>query len=169
MVTKELDPMDYGISSQKMWMFAQAMYNPASDTFDNGTESGRTAGYQGTDNTLAVRANKLIRNGKIIKAKAAIRAKTRVNSIATRSERQQFWTEMYKDSNKQPSDRLRASELLGKSECDFIEKTINLNADIPIDPQLRKQWLKDELARLETNTKTIEAYDKTDTAIAKRY
>lgn len=40
-----------------------------------------------------------------------------------RQERQEFWTKMAKTAEKD-SDRLRASELLGKSEADFTDKKI---------------------------------------------
>ena len=41
--------------------------------------------------------------------------------IATREERQKFWTSVERDKSLNMSDRLRASELLGKSEADFID------------------------------------------------
>jgi len=43
--------------------------------------------------------------------------------IASRQERQKFWTEIMKDTKQLMRDRLRASELLGKSEMDFPNKT----------------------------------------------
>lgn len=46
----------------------------------------------------------------------------RNNLIATREERQAFWSEIMRDEEAQLRDRLKASELLGKSECDFSEK-----------------------------------------------
>tara|TARA_B100001013_G_C24618497_1_gene446179 strand:+ start:570 stop:959 length:390 start_codon:yes stop_codon:yes gene_type:complete len=42
--------------------------------------------------------------------------------IATRKERQGFWTEMMQNEGIPAMVRLRASELLGKSEGDFIER-----------------------------------------------
>jgi 1,2-phenylacetyl-CoA epoxidase catalytic subunit len=50
----------------------------------------------------------------------------------------------------------------------FIDRTINLNADIPVDPDLRRQWLIDELDRI-SGTKTIlNDYDDCEPAIASR-
>jgi phage terminase small subunit len=49
--------------------------------------------------------------------------------IASAAERQAFWTSVMRgeidDGDKQASlsDRLKASEILGKSQCDFINKT----------------------------------------------
>lgn len=42
--------------------------------------------------------------------------------IATRQERQEFWTAVMRDGEAKMFDRLRASELLGKSEADFIDR-----------------------------------------------
>ncbi|OON89717.1 terminase small subunit [Pyramidobacter sp. C12-8] len=55
---------------------------------------------------------------------AAIRAretKRRGSLIATREERQSFWTATMRDERVEMKDRLKASELLGKSEADFID------------------------------------------------
>ncbi len=41
--------------------------------------------------------------------------------IANRQRRQRFWTESMDDGELSMSDRLRASELLGKSEADFVD------------------------------------------------
>lgn len=42
--------------------------------------------------------------------------------IATREQRQRLWTEIMYDTEQSTRDRLRASELLGKSCGDFIER-----------------------------------------------
>lgn len=95
--------------------------------------------------------------------------KVEAKAVATRKKRQEFWTGTMNDDNAQMPDRLRASELLGKSEADFVEKTINLNVDIPTDPVQYKSWLRKELDRLEDSDKFLEGYDRTKTAIARRY
>jgi phage terminase small subunit len=49
----------------------------------------------------------------------------RPKAIATRQERQEFWTKVLQGKigkKVKMSDRLKASELLGKSEADFMEK-----------------------------------------------
>jgi len=103
----------------------------------NGVEAARAAGYTGNDRTLAATASRLLARDNI---KAAMMAKdARAESvkiqedtkhqIATRSERRGFWTKVMNDVEADMSDRLRASELLGKSVGDFIEKRINVNAD----------------------------------------
>lgn len=44
--------------------------------------------------------------------------------IANRQQRQEFWSSVMNDAEVDLSVRLRASELLGKSEADFTEKVI---------------------------------------------
>ena len=46
----------------------------------------------------------------------------RPTNIATRQDRQLFWSQQMRDTGINMRDRLRASELLGKSEGDFTDK-----------------------------------------------
>lgn len=88
----------------------------------NGTEAARKAGYTGDAATLAVTASDLLRVPNVAEALQA-RETTRTSKlIATREERQSFWTSVLNDEGTSMSDRLRASELLGKSEADFVER-----------------------------------------------
>ena len=64
--------------------------------------------------------------------------------IATRTQRQEFWTRIMCDADADMKDRLRASELLGKSCCDFSEK---LNLEHSGDIQL--SWLPAESLTVE--------------------
>ena len=55
----------------------------------------------------------------------AIRARERERAspvIATREERQAFWTATMRNVKAEMRDRLKASELLGKSEADFVDR-----------------------------------------------
>ena len=52
----------------------------------------------------------------------------RPKTIATRQKRQQFWSDTMGSKDVEMKDRLRASELLGKSEADFTE---NLSHKFP--------------------------------------
>ena len=45
----------------------------------------------------------------------------RPKDIADRQERQAFWSKIMRDKNEETKDRLKASELLGRSEADFTE------------------------------------------------
>lgn len=42
--------------------------------------------------------------------------------IATRAERQAFWTQVMCAEKERTADRLKAAELLGRSEADFVER-----------------------------------------------
>ncbi len=88
----------------------------------NGTEAARLAGYKGNDNVLGVTAHELL---KIPKIADAIRSRTQEANaplIASRQDRQAFWTAVQNDSTQDLTHRLRASELLGKSEADFVDR-----------------------------------------------
>lgn len=90
----------------------------------NGTEAARKAGYAGDDNALAVMANSLLRNPKIA---AAIKEREKHRSkpnILNREKRQEFWSNVMLDEDQTMKNRLKASELLGKSEADFTEKIV---------------------------------------------
>lgn len=97
----------------------------------NGVEAARAAGYQGSAETLAVTASRLLRDARITEgiakrnalAQAArADAAAQAGRIATRAERQAFWTAVMLDVDEEMATRLKASELLGKSEADFKER-----------------------------------------------
>lgn len=88
----------------------------------NATEAARRAGYEGSDQTLATTGSRLLR---VAEVRAAIDARLlgeNARRIASRAERQTFWTEVMLDESIDMAARLKAAELLGKSEADFIEK-----------------------------------------------
>lgn len=93
------------------------------DYYDgNATEAARKAGYKGIDNTLAVIGKENLRKLHIKDAIEKRNAEIRNKAIATREERQEFWTTEMNNSINELRDRLAASKLLGQSECDFIQK-----------------------------------------------
>ena len=76
--------------------------------------------------------------GKYIRAirgiQEAIDEKTqefREKSIANRTQRQAFWTREMNNPENKLTDRLRASELLGKSQADFIDRYKDETTDQP--------------------------------------
>jgi hypothetical protein len=90
----------------------------------NATEAARLAGYGGpeaTAETLAAIGAENLRKPKIA---AAIRARQENDpAVASREERQRFWTTVMRGGEGATlRDRLRASELLAKSGGDFIER-----------------------------------------------
>jgi len=72
--------------------------------------------------------------------------------IATREQRQLFWTNTMVDPEASMSDRLRASELLGRSNGDFTEKLITSSIDKELetlsDDEI-KQRIKDNLTLID--------------------
>ena len=90
----------------------------------NAADAARMAGY--SSRTAKAIGFELLTKPDI---KEAIqeREKERTDSmIATREERQTFWTSVLRDPETELRDRLRASELLGKSEGDFLERVLDL-------------------------------------------
>ncbi len=78
------------------------------------------------------------------RVKAAIKLiddKTKEESVASRQLRQEFWTDTMNNA-KSMADRLRASELLGRSEADFTD---NINNS---DTQQAKPLTAEETAEL---------------------
>ena len=51
-------------------------------------------------------------------------------SIADRKERMELWSDIARDGGEKTADRLRATELLGKAQGDFIERTENKNLNV---------------------------------------
>ena len=91
------------------------------DAYDgNATAAALAAGYSAR--TAAFIGAENLRKPQILAEIRAREAKRRAPMIATREERQSFWTATMRDEAVEMRDRLKASELLGKSEADFIDK-----------------------------------------------
>ena len=86
----------------------------------NATEAALKAGY--SKKTAAFIGAENLKKPQIIEQIKKREEKRADKRIATREERQIFWTQTMKDEKADMRDRLRASELLGKSEADFLEK-----------------------------------------------
>lgn len=105
-------------------------------------EAMQLAGFEGTSQKLKTQGDELLKQPLIIEA---IRQRAKYNDstakiIATREERQAFWTSLMRNNDPhyipevndkgvtKPIEnlplpiRIKASELLGKSETDFVEK-----------------------------------------------
>lgn len=123
----------------------------------------RIAGYTGADAYLRQLSSNLLKRPDIIEAiKHRDDFKTTTNKvIANREERQALWTSIMRnndpyhreevDANGIPIPeanipipiRLKASELLGKSEADFVEK-IDINAQMTITDVIRQSYLSQD-------------------------
>ena len=88
----------------------------------NATDAARRAGYKGSDNVLAQQGKHNLTIPQIVKAIAAHQAPAKAARIASRVDRQAFWTSTMENSKVGIAHRLRAAELLGKSEADFTDK-----------------------------------------------
>ena len=82
------------------------------------TETARMAGYS----DFRKAGNLCMNNANICQLIRAKRDAEIEPYIASRKERQKFWTETMRDQDVNIRDRLKSSELLGKSEGDFIER-----------------------------------------------
>ena len=113
--------------TQKQQRFIDAYMGEAAG---NATEACRIAGYEGNDNVLGVQGYDNLRNPKI--AAEIQRLVEESPLIASRIDRQRFWTEVMYSEEVETKDRLRASEILGKSQGDFIERVevTNYNIDL---------------------------------------
>ena len=86
----------------------------------NATAAAIAAGY--SEKTAPFIGAENLKKPKIIaelKAREVVRC---TPLIASRAERQQFWSSVMRDADQQMRDRLKAAELLGKSEADFVER-----------------------------------------------
>ena len=87
------------------------------------TEAARLAGYKQPHS----QGPRLLEH---VGVKEAIRQREALRNsgfIANRRARQIFWTKTMLDDTAHMTNRLRASELLGRSEGDFLEKTLKLD------------------------------------------
>jgi len=84
----------------------------------NATEAARIAGYKNPRRS----GSRLLTKVDIVQAIQQRNTKQVAPLIATRAQRQEFWTKTMMDTNQEIKDRLKASELLGRSEADFTDK-----------------------------------------------
>jgi phage terminase small subunit len=70
----------------------------------------------------------------IMQAIQARETKAMRTHIADREQRQAFWTSVLQDTEQAMRDRLKASELLGKSEGDFLERVDLASSDGSMSP-----------------------------------
>jgi len=95
----------------------------------NALAAARSAGYKKPQQQSGQNLQKL----EIQKALEHLRKSTTNSAIMTREERQMMWTEFAKDKSMTPTERMKASELLGKSQADFIDRT-EISGKLEISP-----------------------------------
>ena len=108
----------------------------------NATEAAIAAGY--SRKTARSIGQRILTNVDIAEAIKAREDKELRHFIANREERQRLWTEIMNDPEMKTSDRLRASELLGRSEGDFIERqAVELSGSVNVfSAEIRKELLR---------------------------
>lgn len=123
------------------------------DAYDgNATAAAIAAGYSAKTAYSIGQEN--MKKPEIIEAIRQREANRRAQSIMTREERQVFWSETIRDGGQQTRDRLRASELLGRSEGDFIDRQ---EVKAEITPVLPPSALDDPI--IIVNTDDLEGAD----------
>lgn len=128
----------------------------------NATEAGRAAGYRIPNISGAKTANNPLVKAAIAKLgryreQQEAKAEDVLAKIADKRERQEFWTGVMRgaeqiDTEVYVKDRLRGSELLGKSEGDFVEN-INLNIRGSLATKLREAEARAKQKRADTGPK----------------
>ncbi|MBQ8693200.1 MAG: terminase small subunit [Synergistaceae bacterium] len=86
----------------------------------NAAEAAIKAGY--SKDSAYTLGQRLMNNAEVIAEIKAREAKRLEPDIATREERFKFWTRAMRDEDTPMKERLKASELLGKAEGDFLER-----------------------------------------------
>ncbi len=123
---------------QGKYGFSQAGVKERYDTFiDNMVRYGmngalavrETPGY--SDSCARQTAQRLMSIDYIKEGIAKKMEEIKAENIANRKQRQNFWTRVMTNPDDKMTDRLRASELLGKSEADFTENYTDKTADQP--------------------------------------
>lgn len=88
----------------------------------NATRAAKAAGY--SEKTAYAQGSALLKKQEVSAAVAKGQTHLEGKAIATRAERQAFWSRVMSgaEADARWADRLKASELLGKSEADFTDK-----------------------------------------------
>ena len=87
-----------------------------------------------SDEVVDVSASRLSKNPKLTLRLQELRTALVSPSIADRQERLELWSGIARDDEERTGDRLRATELLGKSQGDFIERTESMNLNFHTIP-----------------------------------
>ncbi len=86
----------------------------------NATQSAVGAGY--SKKTAEVIGCENLRKPNIADQIRSLTEAEKNTRIATAAERQEFLTSMFRDDEADPKDRLKATEVLGRMQGDFIDK-----------------------------------------------
>ena len=96
----------------------------------NCTQAAIRAGY--SSRTAYSQGQRLLKNAEVSLAIDTAMTERRNKLIATREKRQAFWSSVMNDADEDMRNRLKASELLGKSEADFVERKEIAASELPL-------------------------------------
>ena len=130
-----------GLTTRKLTAKQQAFVNAYTG---NATEAALAAGYSRKAAYSIGQA--LLKKHEIHEAVRARQDERETPLIATREQRQKFWSEVMLDPEQEMQHRLKAAELLGKSECDFSERlqidgSVEVTVGFLFDPAQRRALL----------------------------
>ena len=112
-----------------------------------------------SDEVVDVSASRLSKNPKLTLRLQELRTALVSPSIAGRKERMEMWSDIARDDEEKTGDLLRATELPGKSQGDFIERTENkkLNVYAQLDrlAVLTNEQIDELLAIVEDKKKAL--------------
>lgn len=107
----------------------------------NATQAAIRSGYSAK--TAYSQGQRLLKSPEVRKALDNYMTERQSEFIATREERQKFWTMIMYDEELSIKDRLRASELLGKSFGDFIDRVeAKTETCLDVEAQIRISLLE---------------------------
>lgn len=86
----------------------------------NATQAAIQAGY--SKDTAYSSGQRLLKNSDVAAAIRAREAERQADIVATREERLKFYTQVMRNIEEDTKHRLKAAELLGKAEGDFLER-----------------------------------------------
>ena len=116
-------------------------------------------GTKATDQSVDVSASRLSGKAKILLRSQELRAALVSPSIADRKARMELWSDIARDGGEKTADRLRATELLGKAQGDFIERTesknLNVHAQLDSREVLTDEQVDELLAIVENKKKAL--------------
>ena len=102
------------------------------DLYDgNAAATAKLVGYA----YPSVEGNRLFNDPAVIAALDERDHNKHKNNIASREERQAFWTTVMRNDNVAMGDRLKAADSLGRSEADFVDR---MKLEIGLGEELKK-------------------------------
>lgn len=125
----------------------------------NGTEAAILAGY--SEKSAATSASVLLRRADVQEAIRQRRGERADTVILSRPERLAFWSRVMLDVSEPMINRLRASELLGRAEADFVERS---EVDLMMSPKMILSQVE-ERRKLLVQEPVKELSERTDSEI----